>query len=348
MQVVSFDEYMAMNTPRGVIQTTSHPTTPDVNLILETEFRVYDCLIATGFLVCFLIGLPGNCLAFKYFIRTEKLKLADLLYAIACVIDICSSIIHLPVAVNLFSKRRPGAFTSIIFCSMWYFILLLLQQMSMFVVMLISLSRSIIIVCPFYKVSRKVVLLAILVFCLYHCAWNVLWFLSGADQMHYSHTAGYCVAYSESIIDTLYQANYSVCVAVPPIIVFLSILVSVTKLCKEHVTNASERRNRRVSVTMAYFAAIFLFCNFPTFVNSVLFTFTMARYKTYPGPIYTDNFMFFYSWLLTEIFCTVLNASLNPLLYFWRMRSMRLWVLGLIRKLWSSIYMVFTSARNQN
>ena len=323
-------------------------STPDFNSSLPTEFRVYDCLTATGFLVCFVIGLPGNCLALKYFIQTKKRNLSTILYIVACSIDICSSVIHLPVAFNWLNGRSLGILGNTIFCSMWYFILLLLQQMSMFVVMLISLSRSIVIVNPFYKVSRKVVLLAILVFCLYHCAWNVLWFLSGADQMHYSHTAGYCVAYSESIIDTLYQANYSVCVAVPPIIVFLSILVSVTKLCKEHVTNASERRNRRVSATMAYFAAIFLFCNFPTFVNSVLFTFTMARYKTYPGPIYTNDFMFFYSWLLTEIFCTVLNASLNPLLYFWRMRSMRLWVLGLIRKLWSSIYMVFTSARNQN
>ena len=148
--------------------TASAPeTTPDVNLLLETQYRVYDCLIAVGFLVCFFIGLPGNCLALKYFINTKRRNLSDLLYIVACCIDICSSIIHLPVAVNLLNARKRGIFGNRVFCSMWYFALMLLQQMSMFVVMLISLSRAIVIIFPFYKVSKKAVLASALIFFLY-------------------------------------------------------------------------------------------------------------------------------------------------------------------------------------
>jgi hypothetical protein len=52
----------------------------------------------------------------------------------------------------------------------------------------------------------------------------------------------------------------------------------------------------------------------------------MVKYQTYPGNFHENKFMFFYSWVLSELFCTVLNASLNPMLYVWRMKEMRLWV----------------------
>ena len=310
--------------------STAPNTTPDVDLILGTEFRVYDCLIATGFLLCFVIGFPLNCLALKHFINTNRRDLSTLLYIIGCTIDICSSLIPLPVAVNLMNKRRPGAFKSIIFCSMWYFLLLLLQQMSMFVVMLISLSRTIVIVCPFYKVKKKVVLLSVLVFGIYQCTWNTWWLLT-ADETYYDMPVGFSQAYSETITDALFQIHFNICSGASKIIVFLSFLASVAKLKMDIFTDASRTRNRYASITITYFAALFLVCNFFTFLNCVLYTATKVRHKTYPGPFYKSNFMFFYSWLLSEVMCHVLNASLNPILYIWRMKEMRLGIWNLIK-----------------
>ena len=146
------------------VQSPAPPTTPDLTMIQDTQYRVYDGLIAAGFFVCFLIGLPGNCLALKYFLNRKRHTLSTLLYIVASTIDICSSVIHLPVAVNLLNKRTPGLLGNTIFCSMWYFILQLLQQMSMFVVMLISLSRTIVIIFPFYKVNRRAGILSVVVF----------------------------------------------------------------------------------------------------------------------------------------------------------------------------------------
>ena len=47
---------------------------------------------------------------------------------------------------------------------------------------------------------------------------------------------------------------------------------------------------------------------------------------TYPGPLFKDSFMFWYSWILGKIYFTVLNAVLNPVLYYWRIREFRNWV----------------------
>ena len=48
--------------------------------------------------------------------------------------------------------------------------------------------------------------------------------------------------------------------------------------------------------------------------------------------IYDNDFMSLYSWIISEIFCTALNASLNPLLYVLRMKEMRLWIVGILPK----------------
>ena len=80
-----------------------------------------------------------------------------------------------------------------------------------------------------------------------------------------------------------------------------------------------------------YFSVIFLACNTVYFLNNVAFNYTMKELKPYPGPIYGNNFMFFYSWIIGEFLSTVLNASLNPVLYLCRMTRMRTWLLDVVR-----------------
>jgi hypothetical protein len=135
-----------------------------------------------------------------------------------------------------------------------------------------------------------------------------------------------CTAYSKNLLYILHQANYDLCLGVPPIVVFVALLVSILKLRREKIVDESQRRNRKASLTITYYSATFLFCNCFAFLNTSLYLVTKGLYGTYPGPLYSNNFMFFYSWLLSELFCTVLNATLNPLLYFWRMKEMRLWL----------------------
>ena len=166
-------------------------------------------------------------------------------------------------------------------------------------------------------------------------------------ESYYSTAAALCQVYSESVFYTLFQANYTACTLIPPLVVFLSFLTSLAKLQKENITESSQRRNYAASVTITYFAAIFLSCNCFTFLNCCLYTITMSFYKQYPGPIYEGNFMFFYSWLLSELFCTILNAALNPLLYVLRMRDLRSWIEGIVRKKSAVVSTTATSSTKQ-
>ena len=320
----------------NIATTEAGPTTPDVNLMLETEYRVYDGMLALGFCLCLLIGLPGNCLALKFFLQSEKRNLPTLLYITASSIDIISSVIHLPLAVNLLNKRNPGLLGYKPFCSIWYSFILSLQLISMFVVMLLSLTRAIVIVSPFYRVKKKAVLISIPIALLYFLCWNTTYI--GMGDLYYSRGFGYCDVYlpGYKVWNDVYMVNCSMCSGLPPLIVFFSMIVAISKLQSKSMAGGSRERNRQASLTIIYFAAVFLACNFLTFLNNALYTYSKISPHSYVY-FYGNTFLFFYSWIISEIFCTVLNAAVNPILYMCRMKEMRVWVRSLFELNFSKV-----------
>ena len=305
--------------------TEARPLTPDVSLMLETQYRVYDGVLAVGFCFCFIVGLPGNILALKFFLQSGKRNLPTLLYITASSIDMVSSVIHLPIIMNLLNKRDPGLFKQELFCTVWYFLLLTVQFMSMFVVMLLSLNRAIVIVSPFYKVNKKAVLISIPVALIYISAWNTTYIVLG--NLYYSRGYGYCSTHFNGVtlFYHLFWANYSFCVGSPPTIVFLATFVTIFKLKKKsNVAKASGQKNRQASMTIIYFAVVFLACNLLTFLNLALYAYSRISSYGYVN-MYSNTFLFFYSWIISDIFCMVLNAATNPILYMCRMKEMRLW-----------------------
>ena len=79
------------------------------------------------------------------------------------------------------------------------------------------------------------------------------------------------------------------------------------------------------------FTGLFLACNLPFFVVTVLEYSNMVREVVYPGPMFSNNFMFWYSWLWARVLCTVLNATLNPVLFYYRIPGVRQWIMNLVK-----------------
>lgn len=313
--------------------TTPAATTPNMDLLEERTYIILDSVLGFGLALCLLIGLPGNLVALKNFRNSKKSTLSNKLYIAACTIDMCSCVVHLPVTIGLFNSRRPGVFGNSHFCNSWYFVLLFLQQTSMFVAMLLSVSRAIVILRPFHEVRKRAVLLSIPV--------NLLFFLAFTGTFFFYSSAVYeiaivycCRGYTGSpYVFNTYHVYYSLSTGAPPIIVLISFVISVKVLWKKNLAHQKSSRSssscgktervddarRHASITIAYFSAIFLVCNSLTFANNVLYTYTIVDGE-YPGPIYSSTAMFFYAWPICEICCTVLNATLNSVLYNWRMK----------------------------
>ena len=297
-----------------------------MQILSQTQYRVYDCLLATGLCLCFLIGLPGNCLSVTYFIRSKKQNLPTLLYITACSIDIFTGVFHFPVTINLLNKRNPGLLGNKVFCGIWYFTFLNLQIMSMFVVMMLSVTRTIVIVFPFYKIRKRTILITIVIACLSNFSWISLYIAYG--EHYYSRGFTYCDFDKEpELIHSINNINYSLWLGIIPLIVFFTSIAVIFNLKTQNQMNASRINFRQVSVTVICFSVVFLICNFFTFLNMMLLTYYRFSGEDYPH-VLGNTFLHFYSWQLCYILCTVLNATLNPILYMFRFKGMREWLIN--------------------
>ena len=327
--VMANTSVQVITTVMANITTEYFTSTPDISILSQTQYRVYDGLLASGLLLCSLIGFVGNCLALAYFIRSRKRNLPTLLYITACCVDMVTCVIEWPIIVSLLNRRKPALLGEELFCGVWFVIGGLAQLMSMFVVMILSVTRTIVIVFPFYKIRKTTVFTAISVAFLYSCFTHLINIYNGA--FYYSRAFTYCEYHSEpNLIFNLYNTSYSVWTGIMPLTVFFATLVAIFKLRTQSQLANTQNSRQSATRTIIYFAVVFLVCNCLTFLNNTLLAYSQISEKGYMF-FYKNTFLFFYSWQISDIFCTVLNASLNPVLYIFRFKEIREWITSAYR-----------------
>ena len=310
--------------------TESYPTTPNVaEFLSEEQYRVYDTFLAATLSICTLVGLPGNIASLIYFYSSKRKDFSSFIYILVCSIDICTCVIHIPVMMALYTNRKPGLFDMTMFCVGWSVTFYFLQLISMFLVMLMSVSRSIKLVMLRYEVQEKYLIVSFLLYSGFIVARFILillWREESTDVFFYGETTAYCY-YDISLKPLSYidQFIHVISVGAPPTITTLSFAVFMIKLFRKTSVSRMNQKKYRAAVTMAMFSTLFLICNLPCLLNNILWFLTELMHK-YPEPFYVGDFMFFYSWLISDVICTVVNASLNPVLYFSRMVGFRNWV----------------------
>ena len=123
---------------------------------------------------------------------------------------------------------------------------------------------------------------------------------------------------------------YSAQIALPTLIVMISCLISIIGVRNHSVTNASADRTsqaikRKATVTIIIITTLHIILSMPMIVNYIFWTITQLKYE-WPGPIYSSNVMFYYSWSFSDIMCLALNAMINPIILLARVKSYTQWV----------------------
>ena len=210
-------------------------------------------------------------------------------------------------------------------CTIWKIVFRYLQRASAFLVMLLSVSRTIAITRPFCDVRNKKVLGSFVAYSLFLVASEipVLWF---EVKARFKIETGYCVQYSTNPMYNVLKYIEIVEFTVPPIVCFISFIASAMKLSRPACSTTSQKHNKTASTTIGLFTALYLLCNTPNFILYMLYTLSVTMYDSYPEPLFSSTFMFWYSWILGQVVFTVLNAVLNPVLYYCRMGAMKRWV----------------------
>ena len=288
-----------------------------------TSSPLVDRIIATILILCFVVGTVGNFLALRYFISSENKKLAGQLYIVISLTDLVTCIAHSPVAFSLLDYRHPGAFSSEEFCCFWTILFEYLQVTSIFLVMLMSVTRALAIRIPFYQINRRSLIWIYLGFALSLIFESGIRHVFGVFYMYIIDLA-YSVKGSDNKNWSLFSNTINaINIGVPSIVTFVSFILSANKLFRQRVPPSKELAHR-ASVTIAIFTAVFMACNIPFLGNTILFIISRELYS-YPGHIYSSKFMYSYSWVTSKVLFVVINATLNPIVYFTRMSGFSTW-----------------------
>jgi hypothetical protein len=220
------------------------------------------------------------------------------------------------------------------------------QRMSVFLVATLSCTRTFTLVYPLKRVNPKTVLKVLAVMWILMTCFFVLPPSLKLVQINYHWEGGYCWASPvpgnsiSSTWDTFDNAMDTAGLAFPVVPITLSCIISAYKILsvkkvKNKKTNTKQKMrrcsasikstNRRATGTIIIVTSMYIVTNIPLFINYVLYLITITSLE-YPGPIYSSHLMYFYSWNVTAILSTGLNASANPILYLTRFKSFRKWI----------------------
>ena len=301
--------------------------------LLGPRRQTYDLILSSILITCTVVGLPGNILTLTYFLTRPQKDIASRLYVRICSVDTVTSLAHLPVTISLMAGRDPVLFRHMWVCVSWTIIFMFLQKISMFLVLLLSVSRTIALTHPFYKLNKRAVFASLIMYVTLEVLHESLQFLW--NNYKYIPIGPFCTAkhgggvWAEVISPTLTAAQ----IGLPPLLTFLSFVLCLVKLRTGSYTELQtieiRRSQERATVTIAYFTALFLLCNLSYFAMRVIVIIHNISGWELPGPIFSPPFLHEYHLPFSKILCTVLNASLNPPLYLWRMSNLRKWVCGI-------------------
>ena len=291
--------------------------------------QVWDKVLGTLLILSTLVGVPGNLLSLRFFWRSGKRSLSNLLYITICSVDVWTCIAHIPVTLSLFSHRKPVLFSNKMLRNTWFILYSDSQYGSMFLVVLMSVARTTSIVLPFLKPKKHFALVAFFAFEVVLTTYNVVITSGNENGAHVAFASNevHCMLVDfrngtgSSIVLKIDTVVVGFMAGTFPLICFVSFVICYKKLAATTVsTNSNQENKKKATSTIALFTATFLLCNLPVFICHGIFLMGITFHpdKSYPEPYFTSVFMGYYAWLIVNVYCPVLNATLNPILYWCR------------------------------
>ena len=320
---------------------TQQNTSPSTPLHSTVPYNAVDTALGVLVLLCTVVGLVGNSAAFLYFWQKKKKCLAPLLYTVISAVDFLTCAVTFPMISSLFNNRDPTFLQgSSPICWITLLINTFTTKMSMFLVMLLSFTRTLAISLPYYPIKNNLVMLTILTYGVVLLIIDIIYLGKGWMRPVYRQLFAFCIfQVPHSSLDTprstynLYAVSVQIELLVPSLIVFGSFLMSIRALTRKqkshYIHGEKDTQNRRVSVTIAMFTGVFLLCNLLYFFTQLILLFEVYTLN-FHLPIYNNKLFRWYSGLLSSIL-TTLNAALNPCLYVLRMPHYRSWLRNLVK-----------------
>ena len=244
-----------------------------------------DILYGTICFLIFLIGTSGNIFSLSYFI-SKKRDISNVIYRCITVTDLILSVAVLPVGISFCSQRKPGLiFGNVYTCSAWTYLWRVCLGTSYFLVMCLSISRTLSLLRPFKRQKVRYFLLAKVGYLMGTLGILIKIDLLDSIEIKFVPSRSHCglIAPSKVVgqeeLHTILRTGLwrNVFYLAPAFVVAVCCVMSGILLTRRNKTvrqrNLQESRNR-ATVTILLFALLYGVCNIP-----LVFEYIFKTYK---------------------------------------------------------------------
>ena len=294
---------------------------------------------------CVIIGAPGSAIILSYFILKLKSKdrsASTFLYIWISLVDFIICLLNFVSAISDFNLGEAVLFENTYFCNITGFLWNISKCMSVFMIAVLSIARTVSITFPFLKVTRIHVAIPVIIYLLILVIQSSLPFVFITDlgTGSYIYNNEFCIFYIDQVFEyktVPYQIFYNWVtfgtILLPFCIILTSCCVTVYQLraAESEIRNAEgEKTKREATITIVMLTGIYIaFNTLPCFLWIIILPWMPKDGGEWVEKIFGDNNLIYVK-LLT--FTSIgLNSLFNVVVYFCRLKGLRQHVRDMIR-----------------
>ena len=242
------------------------------------------------------------------------------LYTFMTITDTLSTLSAFPMTLSLFKKRDPAWFGYKSFCYAWGFLWTIIPFFSVFLVAVISITRTYILAFPLRRIKTRTVVTTVLMYFIYLTLSSGIPVAIKYETFIYTADAAYCWDIVDHTWYSKYHLIHGASLLVAPFIpIILSCIISIYYIVKSLSMTSSikmiQKRKMRATTTVVIVTVVYAACNVPVCIIWVFYFMENVRV--------VNTFWAFYSWGVSYVVLVAVNAALNPFIYVFRMKRFR-------------------------
>ena len=303
-------------------------------------YTVFMGIMVTVFLVVF--GLLSNSLSLQFFVHKMRNRVFSRIFSAIALTDLLTAFLTAFVALCYLTNRNPVLFKYYFFRELWGSLWNFTSRYSVYLVALLSISRTLCIISPLSAVKGNVVCGFVAVYAVY----LVLTTPAFYSINHYYLTNWCALALNKSQFLHVHDGKYFMIVLSVPALLILPLpltiisaalsLFIIGRYARRVKANSFNRMQfpelsfmkiRHSAMTVILFVVVYIGLNVP---YSVIYVYvqTVSYLKSIPPNLVItggqDAVIFVFS--NTHVLSISLNAAINPVLYYCRIREFKRYV----------------------
>ena len=275
-------------------------------------------------------------MSFLYF-KAKKRDISSVIYILITANDLVVSVIIVPVGISWLSERSPGiVFGTSLSCNAWAYLWGIAVLYSIFLVLCLSITRTVSLIRPFQQQKIRHLLTALVSYFLLILALLIGLHVQKGIEVRFSPLALHCDFFLKPdghipiillvILNSVYMA--------PAFVVVISCVISTVLLTRRNIAQQRElrlSRNKATVITILLFALVYGVCNVPLVVDYIFQTYAIHtdNFEWYSNLNQFDTHLYYCNTIITVLIAA--NSAANPILYFWRMPRLKEFARGIMR-----------------